>query len=264
MRASLRTSSTRNAELLRSRSPPFLQGSIAPASAVAAAKSRCILVGDAARVVPQRLHISGMASPGSGSARSAAGAPDWACAKSGAALIGWTIRDAAREHVGDEAAQLLRRGNTRCAVAGHLCRSHDEVNVVRVVAEPIDRHRRFGSAEDFSSTATAVYCRRARGESGQGDDRCIRHVHEVTGAGNGVAQVESAYGSARSGRSEASTAWISKSMAPRMVGVLGEHPLRVGTIATLCRFGSRPPGFQDVPELIRRDASAWRTAISWS
>ena len=58
-------------------------------------------------------------------------------------------RDAARDLVRNEAAQLLGGSDDDRAVAGHLRRSHHEVNVMRIVAEPIHAHRRVGGAQIF-------------------------------------------------------------------------------------------------------------------
>ena len=70
-------------------------------------------------------------------------------------------------------AQLLGRGDHDRAVAGHLRRRHHEVNVVRIVAEPVDAHRRVGRRPDsFHRPRPPTCCRQKRRDTGRRDSRC--------------------------------------------------------------------------------------------
>ena len=99
------------------------------------------------------------------------------------------MRDAARRLVGNEFAQLLRRRDDGLAVAGHLRRRHHEVHVVRIVAEPIDAHRRVGVGQVFfvDLDRRLVVGQRVEIAADPIVD-VARHVHEVAGAGNRAAQ----------------------------------------------------------------------------
>src|SRR5215471_8158828 len=64
-------------------------------------------------------------------------------------LYGMHHGNVAGRLIRDETAKLLRRGNDSCSVARHLRRGKNEMDVVRVIAEPIDTHRRVGVGQVF-------------------------------------------------------------------------------------------------------------------
>ena len=117
-------------------------------------------------------------------------------------------RDDARDLVGDEAAQLLGRRDDGGSIARHLGRRQHEMDVVRVVPETIHAHRRIGRRQIFFVHLGRRLVVGQRVEIAPDPVVDVaRHVHEVAGAGNGPAQPVR-IGPARSGRSDASTAWM--------------------------------------------------------
>ena len=141
-----------------------------------------------ARVVPHRLDVR------NGHSRIGQREDDFGRAEQGVGEVRRCLhrvraRDGERGLVGHEAAQFLSRGNAGGPVARHQRRSHDEVHIVRVIAQPIDTHRHLVRsqvcfihrhsglvvAERVEITADAVI-------------DVARHVHEVARAGNGATQ----------------------------------------------------------------------------
>src|SRR6516164_1884744 len=100
-------------------------------------------------------------------------------------LYGMHHGNVAGHLIRNETAKLLRRRNNGYAVARHLRRGKNEMDVVRVIAEPIDTHRRVGVGQVF-------FVHRGRdlivGERIQiAADAIIDmagHVHEVASARN--------------------------------------------------------------------------------
>jgi hypothetical protein len=117
-------------------------------------------------------------------------------------------RNVAGHLIGNETTKLLCCRHDSCSVAGQLRRSKNEMDIVPVIPEPIDAHRRVGVGQVFFVDRGGDPIVRERIEIAA--DAIIDmagHVHEVTGIRNATAQ-PTAYGSARSGRSDASTAWM--------------------------------------------------------
>src|SRR5262245_18896765 len=97
-------------------------------------------------------------------------------------LYGGYRGNATSHFIRDETAKLLRRGNDSCSVARHLCRGKDEMDIVRVIAESIDAHRRVGVGQVFFVDRGRDLIVSKRIEIAA--DAVINmagHVHEVTG-----------------------------------------------------------------------------------
>ncbi len=126
----------------------------------------------AARVVPHRLDV------GDAVARVRQREDRLRRAELGMGEIGRRLhrvhhRDSARDLVGDDGSQLFGRVDHRRPVARHLRRRHHEVDVVRIVAEPVDAHRRLRCRQIGSRRPPRLSCcRRARRGSGRRGNRC--------------------------------------------------------------------------------------------
>src|SRR6516225_7696121 len=104
-------------------------------------------------------------------------------------LYGMHHGNVAGHLIRDETAKLLGRRNDSYSVARHLRGGENEMDVVRVIAEPIDTHRRLGVSQVFFVHPGRDLIVGERNKIAA--DTIIDvagHVHEVTSAWNGAAQ----------------------------------------------------------------------------
>ena len=143
---------------------------------------------------------------------------------------------------GIEPVELLGRGDHRRPVAGHLRRRHHEVDVVRIIAEAIDAHRRAGVLEVALVNRRRLLVVGERVEvAAEPVVDVARHVHEMAGARHLSAQaVGIGLGTLRPvGRLHRMDVEVD---GAGVVGVLGQDPLqgrhdrdalRIGLLAAL-------------------------------